>query len=36
MIDGGIIPPAPSSIISLIDDVPEIIREGKGAVDIFA
>src|SRR5512144_764554 len=36
VIDGGIIMPAPSSIISLIDDVPEVIREGKGPVAIFA
>jgi len=35
VIDGGIIPPAPSSIISLMDDVPEIIREGKGDISIF-
>lgn len=36
VIDAGIILPAPSSIISLIDDVPEVIREGKGPVAIFA
>jgi tRNA threonylcarbamoyl adenosine modification protein (Sua5/YciO/YrdC/YwlC family) len=36
VIDAGIILPAPSSIISLIDDVPEIIREGKGPVGLFA
>ncbi len=36
VIDGGIIAPAPSSVISLIDDVPEIIREGKGSVASFA
>ena len=28
--------PAPSSVISLIDDVPEVIREGKGPVALFA
>ena len=28
--------PEPSSVISLIDDVPEIIREGKGDVSGFA
>ena len=28
--------PEPSSIISLIDDIPEIIREGKGDVSGFA
>jgi tRNA threonylcarbamoyl adenosine modification protein (Sua5/YciO/YrdC/YwlC family) len=36
IIDGGIILPAPSSIISLIEDAPEIIREGKGDVSSFA
>jgi tRNA threonylcarbamoyl adenosine modification protein (Sua5/YciO/YrdC/YwlC family) len=36
VIDGGIILPAPSSIISLIEDVPEVIREGKGDVASFA
>jgi tRNA A37 threonylcarbamoyladenosine synthetase subunit TsaC/SUA5/YrdC len=32
VIDGGIIAPAPSSIISLIGDEPEVIREGKGKI----
>jgi tRNA threonylcarbamoyl adenosine modification protein (Sua5/YciO/YrdC/YwlC family) len=36
VIDGGIILPAPSSVISLIEDVPEVIREGKGDVASFA
>ena len=36
VIDAGVILPAPSSIISLIDDVPEVIREGKGDVGSFA
>jgi tRNA threonylcarbamoyl adenosine modification protein (Sua5/YciO/YrdC/YwlC family) len=36
VIDGGQVAPAPSSVISLIDDVPEIIREGKGDVSVFA
>ena len=36
VIDAGIIPPSPSSIISLIDDAPEVIREGKGPVGLFA
>jgi tRNA threonylcarbamoyl adenosine modification protein (Sua5/YciO/YrdC/YwlC family) len=35
IIDAGIILPAPSSIISLFDDVPEVIREGKGSVASF-
>jgi tRNA A37 threonylcarbamoyladenosine synthetase subunit TsaC/SUA5/YrdC len=36
VIDGGKVAPAPSSVISLIDDVPEVIREGKGDVSVFA
>jgi len=35
VIDAGIILPAPSSIISLIDDVPEVIREGAGDLSSF-
>ncbi|MBM4287215.1 MAG: threonylcarbamoyl-AMP synthase [Deltaproteobacteria bacterium] len=35
VIDGGIIAPAPSSVISLIGDEPEVIRAGKGEVDDF-
>jgi tRNA threonylcarbamoyl adenosine modification protein (Sua5/YciO/YrdC/YwlC family) len=35
VIDGGAVPNAPSSVISLIDDIPEIIRYGAGDVDIF-
>lgn len=33
IIDGGPVYPDPSTIISIIDDVPEILRHGKGAVD---
>ncbi len=36
VIDAGVIPSAPSSIISFIEDVPEIIREGKGDISAFA
>jgi tRNA threonylcarbamoyl adenosine modification protein (Sua5/YciO/YrdC/YwlC family) len=36
VIDAGIILPSPSSIISLIDDIPEVIREGQGDVSAFA
>ncbi|MEJ5330311.1 MAG: L-threonylcarbamoyladenylate synthase [Desulfobaccales bacterium] len=36
VIDAGIIPPRPSSVISLIDDVPEVIRAGQGDVSMFA
>ena len=35
VIDGGPVPGSPSSVISLIDDVPEIIRYGAGHIDIF-
>ena len=35
IIDGGPVPSKPSSVVSLIDDSPEIIREGQGDVSIF-
>jgi tRNA threonylcarbamoyl adenosine modification protein (Sua5/YciO/YrdC/YwlC family) len=35
IIDGGPVPSRPSSVVSLIDDEPEIIREGQGDVSIF-
>lgn len=35
VIDGGPVPGHPSSVISLIDDMPEVIREGIGDVGIF-
>jgi tRNA threonylcarbamoyl adenosine modification protein (Sua5/YciO/YrdC/YwlC family) len=35
VIDGGGLYPSPSSVISLIGDVPEIIRAGKGDVSSF-
>ena len=35
IVDGGIIYPEPSSVISLVDDVPEVIRVGKGDVSEF-
>ncbi len=35
VIDGGAIYPSPSSIVSLVDDSPEIIRVGKGDTSIF-
>jgi len=35
IIDGGAVPGKPSSVISLIGDTPEIIREGSGDVSIF-
>jgi len=36
IIDGGIIDPQPSSVISLVDDTVEVIRIGKGDVSDFA
>ena len=36
IIDGGVIDPQPSSVISLIDDRVEIIRIGKGDISDFA
>jgi len=35
VIDGGIIPAMPSTVISLVDDQVEILRVGKGDVSIF-
>jgi tRNA threonylcarbamoyl adenosine modification protein (Sua5/YciO/YrdC/YwlC family) len=35
IIDGGPVSLGPSSVVSLIDDAPEIIREGQGDVSIF-
>jgi tRNA threonylcarbamoyl adenosine modification protein (Sua5/YciO/YrdC/YwlC family) len=35
VIDGGVFLPEPSSVISLLDDEPVVIREGKGDVEPF-
>ena len=35
IIDGGAVPGQPSSVISLIGDTPEVLREGSGDVSIF-
>jgi len=35
IIDGGQILPNPSTVVSLIDDRPEILREGKGDLTLF-
>lgn len=35
VVDGGILISQPSTVISLIDDVPEIIRVGKGDISAF-
>ena len=35
VIDGGPVPGRPSSVVSLIDDTPEVIREGLGDISEF-
>ncbi len=35
VVEGGDVPNQPSSVISLFDDEPEVIREGAGDVSIF-
>ena len=35
IIDGGSVPGKPSSVISLIGDTPEVLREGCGDISIF-
>lgn len=35
VIDGGPVPNQPSSVVSLIDDIPEVIREGAGDISFF-
>lgn len=35
IVDGGVLYQNPSSVVSLIDDVPEVIREGKGDISSF-
>jgi tRNA threonylcarbamoyl adenosine modification protein (Sua5/YciO/YrdC/YwlC family) len=35
VIDGGILGSELSSVVNLVDDIPEVLREGKGAVDAF-
>lgn len=35
VIDGGILASDPSSIVDLTEDTPRVIREGKGALDVF-
>jgi tRNA threonylcarbamoyl adenosine modification protein (Sua5/YciO/YrdC/YwlC family) len=35
VIDGGPVPGEPSSVISLINDVPEVLRKGRGDVSVF-
>jgi tRNA threonylcarbamoyl adenosine modification protein (Sua5/YciO/YrdC/YwlC family) len=35
VIDGGPVPGNPSSVISLINDMPEVIRKGRGDITVF-
>jgi tRNA threonylcarbamoyl adenosine modification protein (Sua5/YciO/YrdC/YwlC family) len=35
VMDGGVFLPEPSSVISLLDEFPEVIREGKGDISEF-
>ncbi|MCD6304770.1 MAG: threonylcarbamoyl-AMP synthase [Deltaproteobacteria bacterium] len=35
VIDGGVLDQSPSSVVSLINDTPEIIRKGKGDISCF-
>ncbi len=35
IIDGGPVYPEPSSIISLVSEEPEVLREGKGDIELF-
>jgi len=35
VIDGGVISYEPSTVVSLIDDNPEVIRKGKGEVNFI-
>jgi tRNA threonylcarbamoyl adenosine modification protein (Sua5/YciO/YrdC/YwlC family) len=35
VIDGGVISHEPSTVVSLIDDRPEVIREGKGEINFI-
>lgn len=36
IVDGGVFLPEPSSIVSLLDDTPSVLRVGKGDVSSFA
>jgi len=35
VIDSGILSPELSTVVSLVDDTPEILREGKGDADLL-
>ena len=35
VVDGGVLHPEPSSVISLVGDAPQVLRVGKGDVSFF-
>ncbi len=35
VIDGGVLPPAESSVVSFLEESPEVVRVGKGDVSMF-
>ncbi len=35
VIDGGLVYPDPSTVVSFVDDPPEVLRRGKGDIDRF-
>jgi len=35
VIDGGVLPPELSTVVTLVNDDPEIVREGKGDTNVF-
>jgi tRNA A37 threonylcarbamoyladenosine synthetase subunit TsaC/SUA5/YrdC len=35
VVDGGVISYEPSTVISLVDDNPEVLREGKGEINFL-
>lgn len=35
VVDGGVISHEPSTVVSLVDDSPEVIRKGKGEIDFL-
>jgi tRNA A37 threonylcarbamoyladenosine synthetase subunit TsaC/SUA5/YrdC len=35
VVDGGVISHEPSTVVSLVDDSPEVLRKGKGEIDFL-
>ena len=35
VIDGGVLSPELSTVVTLVNDIPDVIREGKGDTDVF-